>query len=421
VRARIEALTNAGANFTLRNVAVVDVRAGRTIAGRDIVVSDGFIFALRPASPISHPSKDHDFASEIHMDGLYVAPGLIDAHVHLSWDASRDPLAHYSKSSKHERMATARRNADQAAAAGITTIRDLGGPIELLKEIGTWSETADVLASGPPLTRPGGHLALFGGEVVSEAEAEEAIARAVEAGAKAVKLIISGGGMTPGTKPHHAELSPNLAKAAARYAHQAGLRVAAHCHATEAMWVALAAEVDTIEHASCLGADGKPKFDSGLAEAFRKDGVVVSPTAISGIRLSRLYEAADRLNPDDLYAVARLKARAAFVRRWADSHVTLVAGSDAGVTETPFDSVLDEVEEYTNSGLDVPSALRTATCDSADALGLADRGEIAIGKRADLFVLSHDPTRDIRALKQPVAVLVRGQMINPTKRQAETG
>ncbi|MEX1124110.1 MAG: amidohydrolase family protein, partial [Acidimicrobiia bacterium] len=313
-----------------------------------------------------------------------------------------------------------RTNADRAAAAGITTVRDLGGPIELLEEIASWENTADVVASGPPLTRPGGHLALFGGEVLDEAEVEKAIARATRAGAKAVKLILSGGGMTPGSKPHRAELAPEVAKAAVRLAHHAGMRVAAHCHATEAMWVALGAGVDTIEHASCLGPDGKPAFDPSLAEALRKDGVVVSPTAISGIRLSSLYEAADRLNPDDLYAVTRLKARAAFVRRWADSQVILIAGSDAGVTETPFDSVLDEVEEYTKWGLDAASALRTATCDSADALGLSDRGEIQAGKRADLIVLSQDPTRDILALRQPMAVLVEGQTVKPMERQAET-
>ena len=86
----------------------------------------------------------------------------------------------------------------------------------------------------------------------------------------------------------------------------------------------------------------------------------------------------------------------------------IVAGSDAGVTDTPFDSLLDEVSIISDAGLGPVAALRSATTDSAEALGLDDRGEISEGRRADLVLLDGDPTRSVDALRRRRAVVSAG-------------
>src|SRR5262245_39354930 len=228
----------------IREVRVVDVARGVAGPPTAVRIADGSIEAI--GSGAAGVVDAHDGR------GQFLAPGLIDAHVHLVWRGDADPVASYHAMSFDERLVTARSNAEAALVAGITTVRDLGGPLELIAAAATWAGTADVVASGPPITRPEGHLAIFGGACRTPDDARTVVRAAATAGARAIKVVLSGGGMTPGSRPAIVELPVDVARAAVDEAHASGLLVAAHCHATGAIELALEVGVDTIEHASFL-------------------------------------------------------------------------------------------------------------------------------------------------------------------------
>ena len=305
-------------------------------------------------------------SSEIDASGCYVCPGLIDSHVHLFLDAGAQPGSTFLNASEEELLDTAAANLRLALSAGITTVRDCGGPAELVFRVQKAVERGDllgprVLAAGAPITRPKGHCHFFGIEVATPEEAARAVDKQACDGATFVKLIASGGGLTPRTRPEEADLSPEIMRATVRAAHANGLQVAAHCHAVESIVRALDAGVDTIEHASFTGPDGMPQFDKEIAARIRDKGIVVGPTVISGIRIAQAIRASANGNGMSVNSVARLEARRDHLAKFCEAGVSLIAGTDCGVTNTPFNSLPDELDEYVCAGLSRVEALAAAT------------------------------------------------------------
>ena len=134
-----------------------------------MVVEDGLIrdiLALAPAW--SGPSLDGS--------GRYLAPGLIDAHVHCFLNASGTPRLDYLAASDEQHLAVGRHNLGVAIRAGITTVRDVGAPAALMTQLQAEVAAGHVVgphlvSSGAALCRPQGHCHFFGGEVASPAEA----------------------------------------------------------------------------------------------------------------------------------------------------------------------------------------------------------------------------------------------------------
>jgi imidazolonepropionase-like amidohydrolase len=264
-----------------------------------------------------------------------------------------------------------------------------------------------VLAAGAPMTRPKGHCHFFGIEVTTPEEAVRAIEKQARDGAAFVKLIASGGGLTPGTRPEEADLSIEIMHAAVHAAHANGMHVAAHCHATESILRALEAGVDTIEHASFTGLDGMPQFDKQIAARIKGQGIVVGPTAISGVRIAQAIRASGGHIP----SVARLEARRHHLTGFCEAGGNLIAGTDCGVTNTPFDSLTDELDEYVHAGLSRGDAVRSATSASARYLGSPRLGQVKRGFTADLLLLNGNPLEDLRYLRKPALVMKEGAIL----------
>jgi len=354
--------------------------------------------------------------SEIDASGCYVCPGLIDAHVHLFLDAGAQPRSTFLSATEEELLDTAAANLRLALSAGITTVRDCGGPAELVFRVQKAVERGDifgprVLPAGAPITRPKGHCHFFGIEVATPGEAVRAVDKQARDGATFVKLIASGGGLTPRTRPEEADLPAEIMRATVRAAHANGLQVATHCHAVESIVRALEAGVDTIEHASFTGPGGMPQFDKEIAAQIRDKGIVVSPTAISGIRIAQAIRASDNGNGMSANSVARLEARRHHLAKFCEAGVSMIAGTDCGVTNTPFNSLPDELDEYVRAGLSRAEALAAATSASGRYLGLPHLGQVKIGSTADLLFLSGNPLDDLRHLRNPMLVMKQGEIL----------
>jgi imidazolonepropionase-like amidohydrolase len=389
------------ARLTIVGARIVDVVEGALTEPRTIAIEGDRIVGIDPVHGFEPGALDGH--------GRFVAPGLIDAHVHLVLGGGPDPIAAYRATDPEDLLELARRNARVALEAGITTVRDLGAPLAVVAAAST--AVPNVVFAGAAVTRPAGHIGLFGGEVADLDEARALVVRQIKAGARAVKLVVSGGGLTPGTRPDLCELPAAVASAAMEVAHDAGVPVAAHCHASDAIRLALDVGVATIEHASFLDPGGIVAFDRDLALRVRNAPAAVVPTAIGALRSATRYRVAGAHNRADRNAVARLEARPTIAGELHALGVPIVAGTDAGVTDTPFDSLHDELAIYVDVGFSPLEAIRTATINAATWLRLPERGIVEVGRRADLVILDDDPLRDINALRTPVSVIAGGRLI----------
>ena len=393
------------------NVHIVDVARGAVDPRRSVLLEDGRIRGvLEPAANLP--------GEILEGEGRYLCPGLIDGHVHFFLDASPSPGTHFIENSEQAKMEVARENARLAIGAGITTVRDCGSPACLMFEFQKEVEQGrcpgpHILSCGSPLMRPGGHCHFFGGEVATVEEVRRRIDEQLHRGAGFVKLMASGGGLTPGTDPSEADLPLELICAAAEAAHANGVHVAAHCHATESIRRAIGAGVDTIEHVSFVEPPGQYRYDEEISCHIRDRGIVVSPTVIGALRTAqRVRQSGRSLNPKDLGAIGRLEGRLTNTGHFHQLGMRIVGGTDCGVTDTPFDSLVDELLAYTRAGMSNTEALRTVTCDSAAFLRLARVGEVKPAYRADLILLDENPLEDLNALRYPLLVFKEGGVIH---------
>jgi imidazolonepropionase-like amidohydrolase len=394
----------------IRNVSVVDTTAGELRPPADLVLRGGLI-----AQPGSALVEDVP-ANIIDGRGLYACPGLIDCHTHLFLDAGSDPRGVFLATTDAEKLRTAAINAAIALQTGVTTIRDCGAPAPLIFRFKAAVENGIVpgpriLTCGAPLTRPRGHCHFFGIEVDDADAVRRAIDAQVRMGATFVKVIASGGGLTPGTRPAEADFPIELMRVAVEAARANGIYVTAHCHATESIERAIHAGVEIVEHATFLNVNGEPRFEADLVRQMCDRGMVVSPTVISGMRIAESIRRTGHRNGDDLNAVERLEARRRNLGLFFEQGIEIIAGTDCGVPNTTFDSLPHELSAYVEAGMSAAAALKSATSGSARHLRRPDLGVIRPGAPADVLLLRSNPLEDIQALGTPVAIFKAGELV----------
>jgi len=334
-------------------------------------------------------------------DDVTVMPGLIDPHVHLGFDCSDDLLTGMAVDDDAllERM---RASAEAMLAAGITTIRDLGDRSFLTRRLAeTWHDGPLLLSSGPPLTTPGGHCWFLGGEVDGLPAMMRAVEERAAQGCDTVKVMVSGGNITPGSSPFEPQFRTAELKEVVREAHRLGLLAAAHVHAPLSVEEALEAGFDSLEHVTFMTPEGV-EADDDVLRRLADSGVVVSVTAGSLPGGTILPAIAARLE--------RMKEN---MHRLHELGGCLVASGDGGIAPAKRHEVLPYcIGDLAGMGLSSVEALRAATWRSADALGIGDRkGSLAAGADADVLVVRGDPTQDVAALHDVVAVLVGGRSV----------
>lgn len=397
--------------LAITNANVVDVATGRVRANACVLIDGTHITDVIDRYPTTaYPSVD--------VESCYLSPGLIDSHVHFFFDGGHhSPGLHYMESDDAERMQVARNNALVGLRAGITTMRDCGAPAPLMFAFRRDIERGitpgpHILCCGHPLMRPRGHCYFLGGEVSSPDDVRKTIARQLSEGADFVKIMASGGGLTPGTYPDRAEFPLELLRVATEVARASGVQTSAHCHATEGIRWLIEAGVDSIEHVGFVGPDGY-RYEEELAVRLRDRGIIVCPTVYGGLRTARLYRQIGRFdNPNDFAAIQRYEGRLINTRHFHRLGLKIIGGSDCGgSSDTGFDSLVDEISTYTEAGLSNAEALRTVTSDAASFMNLQHVGEIRPGYQADLILLAKNPLKDLNALRAPLKVFKSGDLV----------
>lgn len=398
------------------------VRAGRAFDGKQFLADGATVLVEgdRVVGVESATFRPPDDVPVTELEGTLL-PGLVDCHVHLvasgafpgtpgslEWAGTADPAA-------VDEVVTSSLRAQ--VTAGVTSVRDLGDVgYRVLDHRGREAEGLPrVLAAGPPITIPLGHCWFLGGDVDPDdpATLDEAIAERVERGVDLVKVMASGGFLTPGSDQLGAQFDVTPLRHMIGAAHEAGLRVVAHTHSVAGAEVAVEAGADGLEHFTCMaegGADPPAELLARVAAA----SMTVCPTL--GNDSSR-FPPVSAMPPHILEMLQRIGitdrdehfARAATnTARLREHGIRVVSGLDAGAMPAkPHGHLWRSVAELVRGGWPVDEALATATSVAAEDCGL-DAGRLAVGRLADLLVVDGDPAADVAALSRPLAVWVGG-------------
>lgn len=367
-----------------------------TEARRDVGIGvlDGVITDVVPAAEIGTTT------SVERLSGV-VAPGFVDAHVHLLFTCDVDherTRRQFETADDATLTAIGVRNAAESLLGGVTTVRDCGdtrGIVLALREaVRTgWAVGPRILTAGAPLTTTHGHLNWCGNTVASDADIVAAVERLADSGVDLLKIMTSGGNMTVESDPLAAQFTDAQVALAAATAHRRGLHVAAHAQNVASITGAVRGGVDTLEHCLWRNADGSPADPVALVDLLQGTNSTVVVT-LAGIQRA-LLPGATGYGETELSAAAAISRTGtlagdfAWARHVRDAGIPVVVASDAGVRFTPFRGFADTVVCGQHAlQCSLGEAINAATSAAAKAIGLGGRvGRVAPGYAADLVVL----------------------------------
>ncbi|MBR5473901.1 MAG: amidohydrolase family protein [Lachnospiraceae bacterium] len=375
-----------------------------------LLVADGRVVAAGAYEEVSCQLTGDEIV--VDYSDKYVIPGMIDAHTHVVVDPEADFTGYIGRDSDtriaHRGMVNLKKTLD----GGVTFIRDLGGyhhvDVELKKLLNEGKiEGCGMLAGGEMITMTGGHGWKMGRECDGEEEVRKAARIQIKAGADLIKIMATGGNLTPG--PQGApQLSEEEIRIAVKEAHKAGKRTTTHSHGAEGIKNALRGGIDCIEHGMFI--------DEEALDYMKEHGVYYVPTLVAPWICAE--EGEEKGLPHD----AVVKCKRAVARHMESfkmavaKGVTIAMGTDAG---TPFcehgKAYVDELRLMTVGGYTAEQALLAGTKISAEVLGIeADYGTLEPGKHADFLVLQENPLENIETLRNICEVYQFG---NKVKRQ----
>ena len=398
--------------IALKAAHLFDSVSGKLVDGGVVIISGATIQAVGTGLTIPGDARIIDLGDAT------LLPGFVDAHVHLSAEAS----GNWYKDSYEDLMRTPAEQALYGAhyakitlEAGVTTVRDLGS--DNYVSLGLRNAITAGLIPGPRMLianyaigSTGGHadqdpyplarIAAAGpdkGVCNGPDECRAAVRYQLKYGADVIKFMPSGGVLSLSDPVDVPELTQEEMNAIVTEAHAWKRKVAAHCHGDLAAKMAIAAGVDSIEHGSFLQ-------DDTLLE-MKKKHVYLVATLFAGYWVGKK---ADTFPP-----VIADKARAAAARsQLMFQHavkigVPIAMGTDAAVE--PHGQNAHEFSLMVSNGLTPAQALIAGTASGADLLGLADRvGTLQPGKYADIVAVAGNPLASIDATEHPVFVMKQG-------------
>jgi len=387
-----------------------------------LVIEDQKIVGVGAKAPV--PAG----AEVIDLGDATLLPGLMDAHTHLTFEASddwkQDELNNFKKPIPQQAIeATA--NARRTLFAGFTTVRDLGST-ELM-DIGLRNAIDEGAVPGPrmlvavhAISARGGHCdgtAGYRPNLLKEPGIDEGVADGPDQmraavrfnakhGADVIKVCASGGVLSLADKVDSPQLTEAELKALVDEAHALGRKTAAHAHGAEAAKRALRAGIDSIEHGSFLD-------DEALDLLKSKDAALVyTPVLCIGDRMKRSGAPAN--------VVAKANAAAAaqdsLLKRALAKNVKIAFGSDAAVC--PHGSQVTQFRNMVGLGMKPLAALRTATSVDAKLFGVDDKlGSLEAGKLADVVAVPGDPSKDISVVEKVFFVMKGGVVFRRDERR----
>ena len=394
--------------IAIHHVRLID-GTGQAIEPATVIIRDTKIHAAGLGRTIAIPRG----ATRINGRGLTLLPGLIDCHVHFIMGGEPDVVKAAEQETLAETLLKASRSAGKTLEAGVTTVRDLGSRDHSIFALKTAIDKGltpgpRIIGAGLAICMVGGHLRRFIAQEVEGVEQVRKVVRAqINAGAEVIKVIASGGVLTPGTSPDQAQMTLDELSAAVDEAKRAGRKVAAHAHGAAGMKNAIHAGVHSIEHATLM--------DEEAAGLFRKHAVYMVPT-LSALATTGACRRGCGI-PDDALekAKAMTKRHQASFRQAHRRGLLIAMGTDAGTPFNHHGANAQELERMVALGMSPMEAVMAATSAAARLIGIAaEVGTLAEGKEADLLLIDGNPLRKIDVLRDRrriVGVMKAGRFV----------
>ena len=411
--------------LVLKGGRLIDGFGGPPLDNAVIVMEGNTIRAVGRESEVPVPAG----ATIIDTNGFTMMPGLMDMHVHLMILGHGD-YDHWDKVyPSFFRDTVMPISAKQLLMAGVTTARDLGGPLEESVYVKKRIERGEIpgprmFVSGPFLQKTSPPLETRWRWAVNGVEdARKKVDTVVDGGADIIKMI------------DQDQMTQDEVNAIVDQAHKRGKTVAAHAHRAEEIRRGLKAGVDCFEH---TGLATKPGYDDDVLAMIRERNATLywCPTMEGLLLYDYTLRYPERLDdqrlkadlPADMYADVRESLREPSrlpyfavtprrlptlqnkFRQLRESGVTIIVGTDSGIPlNFHFDSTWRELKTMVDFGMPPMEVIRAATFWPAQLLKQPNLGTIAPGKLADVIVVDGDPLQDMTALRHVVHVVKDGR------------
>ncbi len=395
---------------------LLDVKSGELLKDRLIQIENSRIIN------VSHSSVDSSDNSKdiISVSGTCL-PGLMDMHVHLDGQLSKNGYIKRFQSNEADYALRAAKHAKITLMAGFTTVRNPGdnynSTIALRKAINRGDLAGPrIFTSGKSLATTGGHADpsngsrtdLMGdpgpmeGVINSPDDARKAVRQRYKDGADFIKITATGGVLSLAKNGQNPQFNAAELEAVVATANDYGMHVAAHAHGKEGMRRAIIAGVRSIEHGTYM--------DDEIFQLMKQHKTWYVPTIIAGNFVAEKAREADYFP-----AVVRPKAatigpiiKATFANAWK-AGVAIAFGTDSGVS--PHGENATEFVYMVEAGMPAIEAIRSATINSALLLGMEEEiGSIEAGKLADIIVVAGNPLKDIKQLQNIKLVMKAGRI-----------
>lgn len=381
-----------------------------------IVIEGSDIRKTAPLSQLESYLQDSS-VEKIDAGDHYVLPGLIDAHLHLCFDSSANPITALEQESAGATLLKMAAAAQTELWSGVTTVRDCGakglGIMDLKRAVSSGLLAGpDIISCGPPITITGGHCHFLGMEADSYDEVQKAVRYLCKNQVDFIKVMVSGGNMTPGSNSLANQYERDLLEMIVCEAHSRNKPVAGHIHTTTGIENAVSAGFDTIEHCSFKDPTRKQdvSYSQELARRIAEKGISVCP-AFGKAYILPPEEGAPL--PEKIPEWRQFqRSRFETTKAMYEEGVNIIAGTDAGCKYSYFNEFhLTLMLLHQKVGMSPEDVLLSATARAARAIGAESAGTLEPGKKADLIFTDGNPLQDLTALSRVVHVIKNGKSV----------
>jgi len=391
--------------------AYVDVNAGVLIAPAELLIQNGVI------KSINSSERPNDIEI-INLKEQILLPGLMDMHTHLDLDYVGNFDAIITQETASKGALRGAKNAELTLMAGFTSVRNLGALHVADELIGAslaqavnagWIKGPRIIPAGHMITILGGHGDVTQGLVPTLLEPSykmgvvsgtdevlKAVRDQIKQGAKVIKMHATSGVLSLEDSVGAQQLSDEEMKMVVEEANRHGYKVAAHAHGTEGILAAIKAGAASIEHGSMVNQEA--------IKLMKEKGVYLVPTTGSD---QFILKDIDKMSP-----ITRKKAEETMplakenLKKAIKAGVKIALGTDSPLI--PHGQNALELSAMMAQGMSASEAIKSATINAADLLGIKDIGAIKTGFQADIIAVNENPLENIRTLENVQFVMKGG-------------